>query len=107
MERGNHEQLLATKLAIPPTYYRRYVSRARLTDRLEAALFPLTLITAPAGFGKTTLVSQWLRPHQSKVAWISLDSSDDTPQKFWLYVLNALKKYEALKLEDTVFIKTS
>jgi LuxR family maltose regulon positive regulatory protein len=53
------------------------ISRPRLHDRLNAGLAgPLTLITAPAGYGKTTLVSQWLEGRPEKSAWLSLDESD-------------------------------
>jgi LuxR family maltose regulon positive regulatory protein len=92
MERGNNDHnLLVTKLAIPPTYCRQFVPRMRLTDKIEATLFPLTLITAPAGFGKTTLVSEWLRQRELAAAWVSLEGSDNDPELFWRYMIKALQ----------------
>ena len=74
--------LLQTKLYIPPSHP-GLVPRPRLIGRLDEGLQrKLTLISAPAGFGKTTLVSHWL--HQSKVtaAWLSLDESDNDLTRF-------------------------
>lgn len=89
--------LLRTKLYIPPT--RPVVSRARLVDRLNAGLqsgCKLTLLSAPAGFGKTTLLSEWVgqaRPPMSacRVAWFSLDEGDDDPGRFLTYLISALQ----------------
>jgi LuxR family maltose regulon positive regulatory protein len=50
----------------------------------------LTLIAAPAGFGKTTLLSAWFQDAHHAPAWISLDSGDDDPTRFWSYTLAAL-----------------
>jgi len=85
--------LLATKLFIPPLRS-GLVSRPRLLERMQAALnHSLTLISAPAGFGKTTLVSDWV--HQNKppkpTAWLSLDDADNDPVTFWDYVIAALR----------------
>src|ERR1700724_1443851 len=80
---GSEHLLLATKLAIPLTNRKKIVPRPRLYSQLEAgALRPLTLITAPAGFGKTTLIGEWLRQCDIPVAWISLESSDNDPVRF-------------------------
>ncbi len=80
--------LLTTKLTIPPVRS-GYVARPRLFEKLaEAKEQPLTLLAAPAGFGKTLLLSAWAR--QQPVAWLSLDSSDNDPAQFWMYVLAAL-----------------
>ena len=54
---------------------------------------PLTLVSAPAGFGKTTLLSTWvlsLPTEHPRIAWISLDEGDNEPVLFWMYVLTAL-----------------
>src|SRR5829696_4314311 len=82
--------LLATKLRLP----RRRpgaVPRSRLADRLtEATARELTLVCAPAGFGKTTLVADWARTARRPVAWLSLDEGDNDVVRFWRYVAAAL-----------------
>jgi len=52
----------------------------------------LTAITAPAGYGKTTLVNQWCDQQAGSVAWLSLDEHDDDPRRFWIYVIGALEQ---------------
>jgi LuxR family maltose regulon positive regulatory protein len=71
------------------------VARPRLAARLDrGALAKLTLISAPTGFGKTSLVAQWLTSrtaHDRSVAWLALDPSDDQPTAFWAQMLAALQ----------------
>ncbi|MEO8907438.1 MAG: helix-turn-helix transcriptional regulator, partial [Microbacteriaceae bacterium] len=71
------------------------VARQRLTDRLDAGIRgPLTVVSAPAGFGKTTLISNWLVPaatNGSAVAWLSLDHRDNDPALFWTYLVTAMR----------------
>ena len=87
--------ILTTKLYIPPTRP-ELVSRSRLIERLNEGLHrKLTLVSAPAGFGKTTLVSDWLRQLDVPTAWISLDESDQDPVRFLTYVVAALRTIEA------------
>lgn len=82
--------ILATKLYIPPPRPNA-VQRARLIERLnEGAGHKLTLISAPAGFGKTTLVSEWLAGGARAVAWLSLDEGDNDPTRFLSYLVAAL-----------------
>ena len=82
--------LLATKLRVPRPPL-RLVPRAHLIGRLQQAYGrPLTLIAAPAGFGKTTLLAAWLHEVPMPAAWVSLDSGDDDPPRFWSYALAAL-----------------
>jgi LuxR family transcriptional regulator, maltose regulon positive regulatory protein len=85
--------VLATKLFVPPARANS-VARQRLFDRLEAGLRDkLTLISAPAGFGKTTLFSAWRETAAGRalpVGWVSLDSADNDPLRFWSYVITAL-----------------
>ena len=89
--------LLATKLYIPPVRPER-VPRPRLLERLEAGLDrKLTLISAPAGFGKTTLISECAARCGHPVAWISLDKSDNEPVRFWDYVVAALQTIPQIK----------
>ena len=86
--------LLATKLHAPRPRA-GLVSRSRLSQRLDAgAASTLMLVSAPAGFGKTTLLAEWLAetPLKRSVAWVSLDQGDNEPAVFWRYVLAALGK---------------
>jgi LuxR family maltose regulon positive regulatory protein len=85
--------LLKTKLSIPPVRP-ALVSRPRLVERLQEGLnYNLTLVSAPAGFGKTTLLSEWARQDQPRVrtAWFSLDEGDNDPTRFWDYFIAALQ----------------
>jgi ATP/maltotriose-dependent transcriptional regulator MalT len=82
--------LLATKLHVPQTR-RGFVARPRLVDRLaQAQGGELTLVCAPAGFGKTALLADWARRDPRPVAWLSLDEGDDDPVRFWRHVAAAL-----------------
>lgn len=82
--------LLTTKLFIPPLRP-GYVPRPRLLARLHDSLTrPLTLIAAPAGFGKTTLVCEWLQHAQLTAGWVSLDEGDNDPARFIAYLSAAL-----------------
>ncbi len=83
--------LVATKLYVPRPR-RGTVPRPRLLDRLEGGA-RLTLVSAPAGFGKTTLLASWLTGagRDRQVAWLSLDASDDDPVTFWTGVVTALQ----------------
>ncbi len=76
------------------------IERARLLDQLDAGLqHSLTLIEAPAGFGKTTLVGQWIAsraatPRFPKVAWVSLEAEDNDPVRFWRYVITSCQAFQ-------------
>jgi LuxR family maltose regulon positive regulatory protein len=118
-----HDPLVMTKLTPPPARP-ALVPRPRLTDRLAAGLQrKLTLIAAPAGYGKTTLVADWLAtqmyeaeavvsrplsvaegytqrttdhgPRTIRVAWVSLDVGDNDPVRFWSYAIAALQTAHA------------
>ncbi len=85
--------ILATKLYIPPPRS-KIVLRPRLVERLNenlASSCKLTLISAPAGFGKTTLVSEWVASCGQPVAWLSLDERDNDPARFISYLVKALQ----------------
>ena len=87
------DPLLLTKLFIPPPRHTR-VFRPRLVERLNAGLAAgsrLTLISAAAGFGKTTLVSEWIAGCQRPVAWLSLDEADNDLARFLIYLIAALQ----------------
>lgn len=80
--------LLKTKLH-PPKVREGTVERQRLLQQLDTPQ-PLTVIQAPAGYGKTTLVRQWLESRNASFAWVSLDSHENDPNRFWRYVAGAL-----------------
>ncbi|HYO17974.1 MAG TPA: helix-turn-helix transcriptional regulator, partial [Dermatophilaceae bacterium] len=87
--------LMETKLYVPKLR-RGLVRRPRLLERLgRSADSRLTLVSAPAGFGKTTLLAEWLDETSGadrSVAWLSLDPSDNDPSSFWTYVVTALRR---------------
>src|SRR4028119_1959051 len=83
--------ILATKLYVPPPRP-RIVLRPRLVERLnEGAHRRLTLISAPAGFGKTTLLGEWVAGCGRPAAWLSLDEGDSDPARFLAYLVAALR----------------
>jgi LuxR family maltose regulon positive regulatory protein len=93
-EHTHHElidELLSTKLAPPrlnPNFIPRQALLARLNQGLEQKL---TLVSAPAGFGKTALVSSWLQQVNQPAAWLSLDEDDNHFTRFWTYFIAALQ----------------
>jgi len=89
---GKHpEPLLLTKLLPPPTAVIP-IARPQLIHRLEqATAASLALIVAPAGYGKTTLLSDWVRCQARPISWLSLDSADNDPARFWAYIVAALQ----------------
>jgi LuxR family maltose regulon positive regulatory protein len=98
---------LATKLYVPSPRS-KVVLRPRLIERVNEVLqHKLTLISAPAGFGKTTLVSEWVADCERleprvRVAWLSLDEGDNDPVRFLTYVIAALRTIEANIGEGTL-----
>jgi LuxR family maltose regulon positive regulatory protein len=85
--------ILATKLYVPPPRP-GIVPRPHLIERLDDGLAKgasLTLVSAPAGFGKTTLVSEWIASCGRPVAWLSLDEGDSDPVRFISYLIAALQ----------------
>ncbi len=91
--------LLTTKLYIP-SLRPELVPRPRLIERLNAGLYcKLTLISAPAGFGKTTLLSEWVARCGHSVAWLSLDEGDNDPARFWAYFVAALQTLALSQVE--------
>jgi LuxR family maltose regulon positive regulatory protein len=93
---------LKTKIYIP-TVQPALVPRPRLIERLNEGLVgqsgdftrKLTLVSAPAGFGKTTLLSNWIRQVGRPVAWLSLDQGDDDANRFWGYAIAAMQTIHA------------
>src|SRR3712207_368956 len=90
--------LLATK-RYAPRWRPGLVSRPHLIARLDqGAGRKLTLVAAPAGFGKTTLLAEWLAAAPAggrPAAWVSLDPGDNDPALFWAYVITALQTIRA------------
>jgi LuxR family maltose regulon positive regulatory protein len=87
--------ILATKLYIPQPRT-DLVQRTHLIDRLNSGIkHKLTLISAPAGFGKTTLLVDWISQSEISVAWLSLDKGDSDSVYFINYLVAALKKIDA------------
>lgn len=94
------KQILYTKISIPPLRNDE-ISRPRILKKLESPLMSrkgavpqLILVSAPAGYGKTTLVCQWLTYQKRLSAWFFLDSHDNEPQRFWAYLIYALQRVE-------------
>ena len=92
---GVDNVLLQTKLHIPPVRP-SLGPRRHLIDRLNQGLAgKLTLVSASAGFGKTTLLASWLpeiSPDRARSAWLSLDENDNDPTRFFLYTITALQR---------------
>jgi LuxR family maltose regulon positive regulatory protein len=92
--------LMATKLFIPPAG-KNLVLRLRLLEKLDRGLSPgchLIVVSAPAGYGKTTLLSTWLAHLKSSeyhpsplIAWLTLEGSDNDPNTFWSYIISSLQ----------------
>src|SRR5512132_3208997 len=87
---AERDALLATKLHVPRPRP-GFVPRPRLLERLtEGIATALTLVCAPAGFGKTSVLAEWAKGRPEPVAWLSLDHGDSDPARFWRYVAAAL-----------------
>ena len=85
--------LLSTKLHIPRPR-QNTVARPRLTQKLLASLEQpgsFVLLSGPAGFGKTTLLGEFVTEFQRQIAWVSLDRGDNDPIRFWIYLITALQ----------------
>src|ERR687885_2003946 len=83
--------ILATKLYVPPPRPEA-VPRPRLIERLDEGLHRrLILVSAPAGFGKTTLIGEWVATLPRPAAWLSLDEGDNDPTRFLAYLVAALR----------------
>ena len=89
MTAGAAEVVISTKLFRPDPRHQT-VERPRLHDLLRLGCsLPLTLVVAPAGWGKSTLVADWLQQDRIAAGWVSLDGDDDDPHRFWRYLLLA------------------
>src|SRR6266699_209922 len=89
---SERDVLLATKLHVPGARP-GLVARPRLAEALgEGLARGMVLVCAPAGFGKTALLADWVRSGNRRVAWLSLDAGDNDPVRFWRHVLAALDR---------------
>lgn len=89
------QPILVTKIHIPPPG-KALVNRGRLFQKLNQSLSPdtrLVLLSAPAGYGKTTLLSSWIRQKDASFlpVWLSLDFGDNDPMRFWSYLVSAIQ----------------
>jgi LuxR family maltose regulon positive regulatory protein len=99
-ERLKSFPLLKTKLYIPSAPASRVVRSHLITRLADVKNKALTIISAPAGFGKTTLLAEWIAQTSLSVAWLSLDNGDNDPHRFLSYLLEALDSiYENVGLE--------
>src|SRR6266566_3585116 len=93
-QRDPLHSLLATKLHVP-RLRAQFIRRSHLVERLQQGMErALTLVSAPAGFGKTTLVAQWLAESSTPVAWLSLEPEDNDPVRFLSYLIAALQRLD-------------
>jgi LuxR family maltose regulon positive regulatory protein len=92
---GSGATILTTKLYIPPLRP-KFVRRLHLIELLDKGQNgKLTLISAPAGFGKTTLISEWIAANERPTAWLSLDEGDNDPIRFFTYFVAAIQTIAA------------
>jgi LuxR family maltose regulon positive regulatory protein len=90
----NTEMFLRTKISIPPTRP-GFVRRPRLTARInEGVKGPLTLLSAPAGFGKTQLLAEWAAESTHAIAWLTLSAEDNDYVRFFRYLSRAFQEVE-------------
>ena len=88
-------ELFESKLH-PPHRRAAVVSRAGLIDRLDASDAPITVVAAPPGYGKTTLLAEWSQRHPSRFAWLSLDRHDNDLGRLMSYTAAALDRVEPI-----------
>jgi len=91
----NQERLLHTKL-MPPRLPSALIQRDDLLARLDLGLAKkVVLVSAPTGFGKTTLVRMWIANRNFPSAWVTLDDHDNDSTRFWTYVCSALRTFDS------------
>jgi LuxR family maltose regulon positive regulatory protein len=89
----DQEMLMLSSRLTPPRLPNSLVERERLLSALNGAFgTPLTLLSAPAGWGKTTLLSAWASRQLAQVAWLSLEELDNSPTRFWVALIAALRR---------------
>src|SRR6186997_1648187 len=98
--------LLHTKL-MPPRLSTGTVPRERLLARLDEGLTrKVTLVSAPTGFGKTTLARKWIADREIRSAWVTLDDHDNDPVRFWTYICSALRTLDSTLGKATLSMLT-
>jgi LuxR family maltose regulon positive regulatory protein len=91
--RDNPHMIMVLTRLTPPHLPTTLVVRERLLSALDTAFSrPLTLLSASAGWGKTTLLSAWAQRHLQSVAWLSLETLDNDPTRFWISMIMALRR---------------
>ena len=88
------DPLLMTKFHLPPISPNAIHRPHLIEDLNHSILGKLTLVSAPAGFGKTTLVSMWAKEKDDPVIWLSLDADDNDPARFMTYLITAFQRYD-------------
>jgi len=106
--RANERPLLRTKISVP-RIMPEFVHRQRLTERIKRGVRgPVTLLAAPAGFGKTNLLIEWREETTLPVAWLNLDEEDNEISRFYSYLVGALQTLEpSLGEEGLDFIQST
>ena len=95
---------LTTKLFVPPLRP-KIIPRPRLIEQLNAGLYrKLTLVSAQAGFGKTTIISQWIHSCDRPIGWFSIDEQDSEPQNFLAYLVATLETISADTVPQTTIL---
>lgn len=92
--------LIATKLARPQVSATS-IRRTPVIERMQADPAGVILVSAPAGFGKTSLLAQWAAVTSDDVAWVTLDHRDRSRRRFWLYVIGAIETQRPEALESS------
>ncbi len=93
-------QLLSTKLSIPPLRS-RLIARPRLIEKLNQGFeCGFVLVSAPAGYGKTTLLTAWLDQVDFTATWLSLDEGDNDPARFLAYLAAAAAHHQPLHRQE-------
>jgi LuxR family maltose regulon positive regulatory protein len=89
------DKILHAKL-MAPRLVSMVIPRGELMERLDAGLAKkLTLVSAPTGYGKTTLVNHWIEVRKIPSAWLTLDEYDNDPVRFWTYIVTALRTFDS------------